>query len=386
MIKIFKKVILSALIMFFMFMTTTFAADINAVRWSNYKDVKTDATGLRIVLDLPIIPKVTSAFKPGSLVVNIAGILPGKNSGTLPIKHNIVQKVVADASGPQSTQISINLDPAITKESLRVFTLRQDLGAGRPDRLVIDVLEKKPVIPSVDLDKINRPSSAKVKNATNTESEQPVSPLYKKYVLDEREKAKKSSLSGKIITIDPGHGGSDPGAIGPAGTQEKVVNLSVSKKIALLLSQRKANVRMTRTTDIDVLGKNATDVQDLQYRVDVGTNSNTDIFVSIHSNASPNRNVSGTTTYYYLKTPKDTLLARCVQDKLVEIANLDNLGVRTAGFYVIKNSKVPAILVELGFLTNAEEEKLLASSEFQDKLAYGVVAGLEDYFKAVGGK
>ena len=142
--------------MFFMFMTTTFAADINAVRWSNYKDVKTDATGLRIVLDLPIIPKVTSAFKPGSLVVNIAGILPGKNSGTLPIKHNIVQKVVADASGPQSTQISINLDPAITKESLRVFTLRQDLGAGRPDRLVIDVLEKKPVIPSVDLDKINK--------------------------------------------------------------------------------------------------------------------------------------------------------------------------------------------------------------------------------------
>ncbi len=386
MMKFFKTILMSIAFMLCLTVATASAADVSAVRWSNYRDVKLDAVGTRIVLDLPAIPQVKSTFKQGTLTANITGVLPGKNVGELAIRNNSVKSVRIENVEGKDTRVSITLNPTIAKDALRVFTLRKDLGAGRPDRLVIDIFDKKPVVPSMDLSKSSKPNNAKVKNAPDAGTDANVSPLYKKYVLDERDKAKKSSLGGKNIVLDPGHGGSDPGAIGPGGTQEKNVNLSVSKKVAFLLSQRKANVRMSRTTDIDVLGKNATDVQDLQYRVDVGTNFKADVFVSIHSNSSPNRNVKGSTTYYYLKTPQDSLLAGNVQDRLVEFANLDNLGTRTAGFYVIKNSKMPAILIELGFLSNEEEEKLLASSDFQDKLAYGIVVGLEDYFKARGKK
>ena len=385
MIKYTKKIIFSLLAMLFVLTSTAFAAEVSAVRWSNYKNPSTAATGTRIVLDLTDLPKVTSSFKKGTLIVNLLDVQPGKQAGVLAIKTGNVKNVLSYKSA-NSTQIKISLDESITKDALRVFTLRKDNIAGRPNRLVIDVFDNKPVIAKLPLVNSSKPSKPNVKGGRSNDDAEAVSPLYKKYVLDPKAKAT-PGLAGRTIVLDPGHGGSDPGAIGLSGNREKDINLKVSKKVMLLLAQSKANVRMTRTTDIDVIGSNATDVQDLQYRVDVGTNARADIFVSIHSNSSPNRSVTGTTTYYYAKTPKDELLAKCVQDKLVEYGNLDNLGVRTAGFYVIKRSKIPAILIELGFISNQREEALLASPAMQDKLAYGIVSGIEDYFKiVVGGK
>lgn len=383
MIKYTKKIIFSLLAMLFVLTSTAFAAEVSAVRWSNYKNPSTAATGTRIVLDLTDLPKVTSSFKKGTLIVNLLDVQPGKQAGVLAIKTGNVKNVLSYKSA-NSTQIKISLDESITKDALRVFTLRKDNIAGRPNRLVIDVFDNKPVIAKLPLVNSSKPSKPNVKGGRSNDDAEAVSPLYKKYVLDPKAKAT-PGLAGKTIVLDPGHGGSDPGAIGLSGNREKDINLKVSKKVMLLLAQSKANVRMTRTTDIDVIGSNATDVQDLQYRVDVGTNARADIFVSIHSNSSPNRSVTGTTTYYYAKTPKDELLAKCVQDKLVEYGNLDNLGVRTAGFYVIKRSKIPAILIELGFISNQREEALLASPAMQDKLAYGIVSGIEDYFKIVAG-
>ena len=106
-------------------------------------------------------------------------------------------------------------------------------------------------------------------------------------------------LSGKIITLDAGHGGSDPGAIGSDGTKEKNITLAITKAVKELLEKKGAKVYMTRTTDVDVYGPNASDADELQARVNVGEKYNSDLFVSLHINSSVNKNVGGFSTYYY---------------------------------------------------------------------------------------
>ena len=120
-------------------------------------------------------------------------------------------------------------------------------------------------------------------------------------------------LSGKIITLDAGHGGSDPGAIGSDGTKEKNITLAITKAVKELLEKKGAKVYMTRTTDVDVYGPNASDADELQARVNVGEKYNSDLFVSLHINSSVNKNVGGFSTYYYPKTSNDLRIAKSIQ-------------------------------------------------------------------------
>ena len=143
-------------------------------------------------------------------------------------------------------------------------------------------------------------------------------------------------LSGKIITLDAGHGGSDPGAIGSDGTKEKNITLAITKAVKELLEKKGAKVYMTRTTDVDVYGPNASDADELQARVNVGEKYNSDLFVSLHINSSVNKNVGGFSTYYYPKTSNDLRIAKSIQDQLTANFGVDDLGVRQANFYVIK--------------------------------------------------
>lgn len=172
------------------------------------------------------------------------------------------------------------------------------------------------------------------------------------------------------IVIDPGHGGNDPGAIGKNGCKEKDINLDIAKRIKALLP----SVLLTREEDVDV---------SLQGRVDYAYQVNADVFVSIHNNSMPEGKVgTGTETYYFRE---DSLhLAQCVHEALVSKLGLPDGGVRRRGFYVIKNSPCPSILIEGAYLSNPAEEKLLASEEFRQKIAEAVVEGLKKYFE--GGK
>lgn len=187
-------------------------------------------------------------------------------------------------------------------------------------------------------------------------------------------------IEDKIITLDPGHGGSDPGAIGASGLKEKQITLEISMRVKELLEKEGAKVYMTRTTDKDVYAPNASDRAELQARVNVAEKHNSDLFLSLHINSSVNKSVGGFSSYYYPKTDNDLKIAKAIQDKFAKNFGVDNLGVRQANFYVVKRCSMPATLLEMCFISNPKEEKLMKSKWFQKKTARLIVEGVKNYF------
>ena len=189
-----------------------------------------------------------------------------------------------------------------------------------------------------------------------------------------------SNVKNKIITIDPGHGGSDSGAVGPHGYTEKEGAFVISQKVASILNQSGAKVVMTRDSDVDVYGPNASARNELQARVDVGNNANSDIFVSIHCNAFVNPAANGTQTFYYGSSYQGQRLAQNIQEKMIEANGLRDRGISTCNFYVVKHSYMPAVLIETAFITNYDEEALLSDDEWQTIMAKAIAEGINEYF------
>ena len=187
-------------------------------------------------------------------------------------------------------------------------------------------------------------------------------------------------LKDKVITLDAGHGGTDSGAIGQGGTQEKNLTLPITKKVADLLTKAGAKVHMTRTTDVDVHGPYATDKQELQARVNVAEKFSSDLFVSVHINSSVNSSVKGVSCYYYPKTSNDARIARCIHNRLLALTGMNDLYIREAGFYVIKRNSMPATLLELGFISNRSEENTMRTAAYQEKAAQAIYEGIKNYF------
>ena len=188
---------------------------------------------------------------------------------------------------------------------------------------------------------------------------------------------------GRIIVLDPGHGGSDAGAIGPSGVTEKSVSLAVSLKAHNLLNAAGYQVVMTRTTDIDVAAPGVSDATELQARVDKAP-PNAAMFISVHCNAFSSSKANGVETYYAPGAVKGSLLARLLNEELERLGGLNNRGVKAARFYVMTHSKCPASLIELGFITNPREEQLLASEDYQQKLAQAITNAVNRYFNQGG--
>ena len=190
-------------------------------------------------------------------------------------------------------------------------------------------------------------------------------------------------VKGKKIVIDPGHGGEDSGAIGPSGVTEKSITLQIAKEVEKMLKEAGAKVIMTRTTDTEVSPKHrqATDVDELQARCDVANKAKADIFLSIHMDSFTSREASGTTGYYYTKgSAASKKLAASIQSNLVSQLKTTSRGVKTCNFYVVKHTKMPATLIEVAFVSNPKEEKLLASKKGVQKAAIGIVKGISDFF------
>ena len=164
-----------------------------------------------------------------------------------------------------------------------------------------------------------------------------------------------AGVSGHSVVIDPGHGGSDTGAVGPTGVTEASVTLAVSKDLQSIL--------------------------ELQARVNVGEYTpGAELFVSIHCNAFSNPASHGMETYYYAGSPRGERIATLVNEELEKAGGLFNRGVKTANFYVIKHSSMPATLAELAFITNAHEEQLLSNAQYQMKLAEAIARAIGRYF------
>ncbi len=169
------------------------------------------------------------------------------------------------------------------------------------------------------------------------------------------------------ICIDPGHGGVDPGAIGPTGLREKDVNLAVGLKLAELLKPI-AEVKLTRTTDIAV---------SLKDRAQIANSWGADYVISIHTNSFTDRKVGGVETWAYAPGGNGEKLAKAVQAELVKATGFANRGVKfNNAFAVLRDTKAPAILTESGFISNPPEEKLLNTDAFRAKIAKAIAQGV----------
>ncbi|MEO0349354.1 MAG: DUF3747 domain-containing protein [Cyanobacteria bacterium P01_A01_bin.15] len=174
-----------------------------------------------------------------------------------------------------------------------------------------------------------------------------------------------------LIMIDPGHGGRDPGAVGRNGLQEKEINIFISRRVQRTLEQRGYRVAMTRTQDVEV---------DLQPRVDIAERANATIFVSIHANAiSMSRpEVNGLETYYF-STGRN--LARSIHSSVLRSIDIRDRGVRQARFYVLRNTSMPAVLVETGFVTGREDAARFQSNAAREQIADAIAQGIIDYLR-----
>lgn len=192
------------------------------------------------------------------------------------------------------------------------------------------------------------------------------------------------TLKGKVIVIDPGHGGNDAGAIGPSGLMEKTVTLNVALELEKMLKAEGAEVIMTRRTDktVSPKGASASAIEELQARCDVANRAKADIFISIHADSFTNASARGTTGYYYSQTegPKSIKLADCIRKALCEQIRTPSRGTKPCNFYVVRNTDMPATLIELAFISNPEEEKIMGSKEGVLKCAQGIFDGIEDFF------
>lgn len=183
----------------------------------------------------------------------------------------------------------------------------------------------------------------------------------------------KSDLRGRVIFIDPGHGGADPGAIGITGTFEKDVVLDISLRLESLLKQAGAQVIMSRRQDVFV---------DLYERVDHANRSPAEIFISIHANSVAHDFPMGTETYVSNNSsPQSLSLAHIVQQEMLSFLNLHNRGVKKRDFYVVKATRMPSILVEVAFLSNEREERLLKDPSFRQRSAEAIFSGIKKYFQ-----
>jgi N-acetylmuramoyl-L-alanine amidase len=184
-------------------------------------------------------------------------------------------------------------------------------------------------------------------------------------------------LRGKVIVVDPGHGGSNPGAV-ENNTRETDNNLAVSLKLRDKLTKAGAKVVMTRESDRTVAPEGSSLGEELSARVNIAEANNADIFVSIHSNSNPDPSLYGTMTFY--PSGKASKLALEVQNSIIAQTGAADKGTSPATFYVLRNTSMPSILVEMGFVSNAAEAKRLQEDSYRNKVAQGVFNGLVKYF------
>ncbi len=188
-------------------------------------------------------------------------------------------------------------------------------------------------------------------------------------------------LTGKVIYIDPGHGGPDGGA-GDKEALEKDIALSVSHKLRDYLQEQGALVLMTRETDTDlaspdIRGYSRRKTDDLRKRLKMINESEADFFISVHLNSIPSPRWSGAQTFYAPHLPENKRAAKFIQEEL--IVNLENT-TREAktieNIYLLKNAKKPGVLVEIGFLSNPTERGELLKDDYQEQVAASIYRGL----------
>lgn len=197
----------------------------------------------------------------------------------------------------------------------------------------------------------------------------------------------KLPLGGKVIVIDPGHGGQDGGATAHDAekTEEKTITLEIAKMLRNYLEQSGAIVYLTREIDTDLAdeqlrGFSTRKSQDIRRRLQFIHDHEADIFISVHLNALHSNRWRGAQTFFYPKFAENERLATAIQDELIyNLENTDRVPLQLNNIYLLKHAKVPGALVEVGFLSNEAERELLKQTKYQQQLAASIYKGVLRY-------
>lgn len=375
------------------------------------------ADGIRIVIDSlkPSAYRSFSLSNPNRFAVDIQNAwIASDMVRTIPVKNSAFVKQVR-ISQFDSTTVRIVVDAHVFSDQINLFMLKDDPAAKKPHRLVMDFgnvnkppkeVERELAIVQKEIEaehKQDKPAKQPARPPVSAEPVETVDGITIDFeIVDDldastssKQEAKiepkeaplinadpvdpkldTSVLKGKTIVVDAGHGGSDSGAIGQSGLMEKTVTLKVALLLEKQLKEAGAKVLLTRKKDTDVARANATDAEELQARVDVGNTNDADVFLSIHIDSFINAEAHGTSVYIY----DDTRLGKCLYDNLLHRLNRTPRGVKFANFYVLKHTTMSASLVELMFISNAEEEQLLKEDRTHIAAANALFEGLCEYF------
>lgn len=193
-------------------------------------------------------------------------------------------------------------------------------------------------------------------------------------------------LAGQVIVLDAGHGGDDPGAVSRSGVIEKEVALAISLKLRDYLQQSGAYVVMTRESDEDLAPKGTKGfrkrkVADLQARVQLIKDTEPNFVVSIHLNSIGSPRWYGAQTFYHPAYEQSKQLAHLIQNQLIkDMENTTRVAKQDSSIFLLKSAHVPAVMVEVGFLSNTGEAALLSQEPYQSRLAASIYKGVLAYF------
>lgn len=345
-------------------------AQVTTLRWTSRNDG--NPPFVRIAMDLSKAVHAEAAIDDAGK--NFEVVLKKTSMGRVASQYDMDPRAI-DFATLSEKDGDTYLDVALSKpqkiDDIRVFALRPDAKMKKPHRLVVDI----PVIGA---------KQTYTKKASSAASSSPAS-SYKKQSYNVSSDAK-SVLKGKIICIDPGHGGTDVGAIGHIGGKdvyEKNITLSIALPLRDMLTSAGAKVVMTRDTDKDVYGPWADADPELQARCDIANEAHADAFVSIHIDSFSNSSVDGTTAYYNAKSSKDLLLAQMMHQATMNSLSIPDRGVKSNDFYVNVYTTMPSVLMEMGFITNDHRVKMLTSSWGPRGIAQSLFNGLVNYFAAI---
>jgi len=355
------------------------------------------------------IAKSPGSATPSRIYFDINGAKLGAGVKELPIGDGLLKSARAAQYSADTVRVVLDVDNI---KDYKIFTFAD------PFRIIVDVKGER----QTSISALTPAIAALPSSSGESVQKEPVKPS--------PEQAKESSVpatkvqpraplkSGKVrrIVVDPGHGGKDPGAVGPSGLQEKDVVLSIGLSLAKKLkNDLGVDVVMTRSTDVFI---------ELQERTAIANQVGADLFVSIHANAALNRSASGIETYYLnlAKTEKAAQLAArengtslekvsllqavlfdlMANYKLNDSAHLAeevqkslykrisgrhpstrNLGVKQGPFYVLVGATMPSILVESAFISNPQEEARLSDPQFLEQTAEGIVDGVHAYISSL---
>ena len=210
--------------------------------------------------------------------------------------------------------------------------------------------------------------------------------------IDDKELAEVTAVpaSGKTIILDAGHGTPDEGAESKNGTTEAEINLKITLEVQKLLEQSGSTVILTRSDenaiyDLDKETLREKKISDIKNRVKIGNETSSDIFVSIHLNKIPQSQYYGWQCFYNIKNENSKILAESLQNSLNDAIQKENnrKAMKLNSIYIMKNVEIPISVVECGFLSNPEEEQELQTEEYQEKLAWGIYTGINNYFDEI---